>query len=290
MSLRLTQQESCGVTLLVGKDCPRGVSFAFTERTGGVSEAPFATLNMGDATGDSGAAVAENRRRAMCAFGIPERYQANLIAPKQVHGTEVCVVRDSSPASIRELHSQVRAGCDAVVCCTSDVPVMLCFADCLPVVLVASHAFAVVHSGWRGTFGCIAARALDTLCREAQVAPDEVMCAIGPHIAAQNYEVSDELMRQFVDKFGEEVRAASGGLDLAKAVSITLEAAGVQPSHITVSDISTPEHTDRFFSYRAEQGQCGRFAALAWMDPAIFNSASLSGGSGGDTCVFEHLA
>ncbi len=286
MSLRLTQQESCGVTLLVGKDCPGGVSFAFTERTGGVSEPPFATLNMGNAVGDLEAAVAENRRRAMCALGIPERYQANLIAPKQVHGTEVCVVKDSSPESIRELRSFVLAGCDAVVCCTSGVPVLLCFADCLPVVLVSSHAFAVVHSGWRGTFGRIAARALDVLCREAQVAPHEVMCVIGPHIAAQNYEVSDDLMRQFVDEFGEGVRAASGGLDLAEAVSVTLEAAGLEPSHITVSDISTPEHTDRFFSYRAEQGCCGRFAALAWMDPAISDTASISGG---DTCVFEHL-
>ncbi len=298
MGLQLTRQSSHGVSLLVGEGCPQGISFAFTERAGGVSDPPFASLNVGSAVGDGEDAVQENRRRALSALGVDARYHANLIVPNQVHGTNVCVVRKNTPSALDALRQEIRAGCDAVVCGVPGVPVMLCFADCVPVVLVAPRAFAVIHSGWRGTRARIAARALDVLCREAAVAPVDVMCAIGPHIAGSSYEVSDELLEQFVDAFGEGVRYVEGAqrsqdaarpshkrpshqppshkLDLAEAVRIALQDAGMPRTQITTSDISTTEHIDRFYSYRAERGCCGRFAAMAWIDPVVVGSALAS--------------
>ena len=87
-----------------------------------------------------------------------EDLAANLVEPRQVHGSDVVVVRSSDAASLAASREEAASGRDAVVCTCADVPVLLCYADCVPVVLVAPGGFAVVHSGWRGTIARISAR------------------------------------------------------------------------------------------------------------------------------------
>ena len=153
----ITRCESNGVTLLADAERPCGVTLAFTERTGGVSAAPYASLNLGDACGDRAEDVAANRRRALDAIGAGACAE-RLVNPRQVHGDEVVVVREGTDAAVAAARRQAREGADAVVCLATDVPVLLCYADCVPVVLVAPGGFAVVHSGWRGTDARIAAK------------------------------------------------------------------------------------------------------------------------------------
>lgn len=262
----LTRYEAHGVTLLGDLARPGGVTLAFTERTGGVSSAPYASLNLGSHCGDDPAAVAENRARALVAAGaagIADR----LVEPRQVHGDHVVCVRSADPAELARARADAQAGADAVVCSAPGVPVLLCFADCVPVVLVAPGAFAVVHSGWRGTYARISAKALSVLCDEAACSPADISAYIGPHIMGADYEVSPELLQRFVEEFGTmvNVRGMLRNLSLEAAITSTLESAGVKPCQILDACVSTASHTDRFFSYRAEGGTTGRHAAIAYL-------------------------
>lgn len=258
----LSRYASLDVTLL-GDTCrPSGVTLAFTERTGGYSRPPYASLNLGDACGDDPQAVEANRRRALEALGA-EHLMDRLVNPRQVHGDELLVVADGSDEAVARARAEAREGVDAVVCTAQDVPVLLCFADCVPVVLVAPGGFAVVHSGWRGTEKRIAAKALSVLLRETGASADEVLCYVGPHIGADDYEVSEELAQRFAVGFGQDVVRAGNRLDLGAAVRRALVEAGVRGEAISDECPSTASCTGRFFSYRAEGGTCGRHGAIA---------------------------
>lgn len=260
----LTRQTLGGVTLLTDESRPGGVTLAFTERTGGVSSAPYSSLNLGALCGDDPSRVTENRRRALAALGA-EDLLANLVSPRQVHGDHVVAVRSADPAALAASRAEAEAGADAVVCAVPDVPVLLCFADCVPVVLVAPGAFAVAHSGWRGTIARIAAKTVRALCDEAGCEPRDLLAYVGPHIGAADYEVSDELAARFVAEFGPAVVPEPRHLDLAAAVVSALAEVGVAEKNVAVCDLSTASATDRFFSYRAEAGMTGRHGALALM-------------------------
>ncbi len=240
-----------------------GVSFAFTERTGGVSEAPYASLNLGSRCGDDSSCVAENRLLALAALGADD-LATRLVCPHQVHGDQVVVVRSGSPSEVSRAQQRAEDGADAVVCVAEDVPVLLCFADCVPVVLVAPCGFAVVHSGWRGTLARICATTARALANEAGCATSELLAYVGPHVRVRDYEVSEELAKRFIAEFGEAV-CQGRHLDLSYAVRAALTEVGVGAQAVAEADVSTASSTDRFFSYRAEDGACGRHGALALM-------------------------
>ena len=255
------------MTLLSDEVSGGGVTFAFTERTGGVSAAPYASLNLGDRCGDDPAAVAENRRRALAAIGA-DACAGALVTPHQVHGDTVVVVREASGPAHDEAVRLAGAGADAVVCTAPDVPVLLCFADCVPVVICAPGGFAVAHSGWRGTIARIAQKTAGVLMAETGCSASDLRAYVGPRIGGVDYEVSAEMVRDFSAEFGEGVLvgvAARRKLDLGYAVACALTDAGVTRNNLAMAPGSTASSTDRFFSYRAEHGVCGRHAALAVM-------------------------
>lgn len=261
---RLARYRVGDVTLLSASEPTGRVALAFTERTGGVSAAPYESLNLGSSCGDDDASVRENRRRALAALGAAE-LEDRLLCPRQVHGDHVVVVRSDAPGELEAARGEARAGADAVVCTACDVPVLLCFADCVPVVLTCPGGFAVAHSGWRGTLARIAGKTARALAAETGCATGELRAFVGPHIGAADYEVSEELLGTFVDAFGEGVARDARHLDLERAVVAALSEAGVDPARIEVAGASTASSTERFFSYRAEGGTCGRHGALAVM-------------------------
>lgn len=265
MQPQLTEYARAGVTLLGDSNEPQGVTLAFTERTGGVSSAPYASLNLATHVADKNEAVQENRRRVLKALGA-EALLGRLLVPNQVHGTHVAVLRDGSDSALEACRRELADGADAVVCTTPGVPVLLCFADCVPVIVVAPGGFAVVHSGWKGTFGRILERAIATLCSEVGCAPQDVLVYVGPHIRVQDYEVSPELAAQFEAAFGAGVVRRFAGaphLDLSFALHQSMRAAGVPEDHVAEVLDSTASNTHKFYSYRAEGGTCGRHAAVA---------------------------
>ena len=165
----------------------------------------------------------------------------------------------------QDVREQIAEGCDAIVCTARKVPVMLCFADCVPVVLVAPNGFAVVHSGWKGTIARISAKACQALCEAACCTPKDISAYIGPHILGDEYEVSQELMDRFAVEFACIDAADSRMLDLSAAIRETLVDAGVDVNGIVDTELSTVRQNDRFYSYRNEGGTCGRHAAIGVM-------------------------
>ncbi len=236
-----------------------GVTFCFTERAGGVSPAPYASLNLGAKGGDDPANVLENRRRVMAALGAEDLFEG-LVIPNQVHGDTVALI-DGSGA----LPASMEKGADAVVCTVRDQAVMLLFADCLPVVLVGPGGFAVAHSGWRGTLAGIAGKTATALAQACGCPPSELTAYIGPHISRDAYEVSPELLGTFTDRFGEVALGKPRCLDLAGCVRASLGEAGVTAERIWDAGLCTAARTDRFFSHRMEKGKTGRHGAVAFM-------------------------
>ena len=247
-----------------------GVRIAFTERLAGFSPEPYKALNLSEDVGDVPAAVRSNRRVAFDTLGIYDQRES-LINPKQVHGDTVIMVGEDIAAS----QAEAKAGADGVVCTQKDIPVMLLAADCVLVVCVAPNgAFAVVHSGWRGSLAGIAGKGLKALAQQAGVEPGECNCYIGPHIESCCYEVSAELMEKFTAAFGAECDPRNNHLSLAAAVIASLLEAGAVPERIINTGLCTCHNNKRFFSYRAENGVCGRQGAIVMRkdppDPELY--------------------
>lgn len=284
MAYRLDFYTKQGVTLLSDAAhrvvTPGKVAFAFTTRQYGVSTGPYEGLNLGMHTGDDPACVEKNRELVLEAMGIVNPLQ-ELVVPKQVHGTDCVVFDAAAPQSWEEARAHALAGADAIVTNTAGIPVLLCFADCVPVVLVVDNpaGFAVIHSGWKGTLGQISASALAELCALCKVDPREVRAFIGPHIAAQDYEVSFDLIGRFEVVFGARCEPFPSHLDLSACIKKTLTDAGVLPERIVSYDASVTANPYLFYSYRASEGVCGRHGALAYICPSHrqINAAQFAG-------------
>lgn len=237
-----------------------GVRIAFTGRAGGVSTGPYASLNTGDHVEDDLACVLRNRAIVMDALGFPG---ASLVVPKQVHGAEI--VKVASPDDVPSAQERASAGADAVMVEAPGVGALLNFADCLPLILAApSGRFAVVHAGWRGALAGIAGKAARELAQaEGAGVAAELNAYIGPHIRSECFETNGEVAAQFADAYGADVLADDRHVSLARVVSNDLARAGVSRDRIADVGICTVCNADRYFSYRAADGICGRHAAVA---------------------------
>lgn len=248
-----------------------GVRVAFTGRAGGVSKAPYAGLNLATHVGDAPDDVARNRALLLEALGAPK---APLVVPNQVHGDALVLVERADDAALAEVRAQADRGADGLVVTVPGVAALLCFADCVPVVIVSpAGAFAVVHAGWRGAAASIAPKAVRALAaRESGesgpfATPAQAAAAynvyLGPHIRVECFETGEDVRALFAEKMGEECAPDARHVDLSRALSVDLARAGVDPARIVCAGACTACHPDEYYSYRAEGGTCGRHGALA---------------------------
>jgi len=236
-----------------------GFTHAFTTRKGGVSEGPYASLNLSWSRGDDKARVEENRNRVSRALGGPR-----LAFLNQVHGAQV--IRLDGPP---EDGWSAGEG-DALI---TDIPgLALCAqtADCTPVLLFdpARPAAAAIHAGWRGVIAGIVPAAIQAMQRGYGTRPENLRAAIGPCVSQANYRVGPEVLAQFEAVFGDPgalagPRDAQGGavLDVAGACRRQLAGAGVDEAAIFRLDLCTYTEAERFFSCRraAHEGHAGAF-------------------------------
>lgn len=209
---------------------PPGYAIAFSTRLGGVSEGPYASLNLGRLTGDDVERVDENRRRVCAAVGADEQ---RLALNRQVHSTLV---------HRAEAGARGRPG-DGLWTDEPGLPILAMAADCLPVALARAgeaRAAAVLHAGWRGLLAGIVAEGVRTL-------GGRVRAAVGPAIGPCCYEVGPEVAEPFAAAFGHDVLRGRN-LDLRVAAERALRAAGVD--EILQVDLCTACHPDLFFSHR----------------------------------------
>lgn len=260
----LTVHDVEGMTCLSVEGHSRKVAFAFVGRTGGVSDGIFSSLNVGDAVGDEAQCVDENRRRALTTIGVcGDTALADTVIPLQVHGTDVVCVNASDAVTLASVRELAKQGADAVIVTVPEVAVLMIYADCVPVVLVAPEGFAVIHSGWRGTLGRISAQVAIKLAHETSCDLTDIWAYIGPHVHVDNYEVSTDIADAFAIEFGQQVVTADHHLDLGKAVMHALCDVGIQTESICNSGIDTFSSTDQWFSHRASGGHTGRNAIVA---------------------------
>jgi hypothetical protein len=253
--------------IIPGWPAPKNVMALQTTRSGGVSVAPYASLNLGDHVGDAQLAVARNRML------LEPLLPSEPVWLKQVHGTAVADAGQTScwPEA------------DA---CVSSHPGAVCVvmtADCLPVLLCDGRGSVVgaVHAGWRGLCDGVIEAAVHAM----KVPPDTLMAWLGPAISQQAFEVGQEVRAAFVAQQPEAAAAfipspgagappspARGGgvggegekwfADIYQLARLRLNALGV--TRIFGGELCTYTDRARFFSYRRD-GVTGRMGTFIWL-------------------------
>ena len=229
----------------------------FTRR-GGVSAAPFESLNLSRSVGDDPAAVTENNRRMLAVFDVaPDRATTAWL----VHGRSVAVVDRADAGHYRQ-------GVDAIITRERGLALTMRFADCVPIVFhdPVHHAIGLAHAGWRGVAVNVIAATLDEMRATFDTDPQAVWAGIGPCISAERYRVGAEVIDAVTAACppGSPIVVSqpdsSSHLDLNAAVAAQLQAAGV--AQIEDSRLCTASNTDEWFSHRAENGKTGRFGLV----------------------------
>ena len=216
---------------LIRWDVPGPYRVAFSTRRGGVSEGPYASLNLGRRTGDDVECVDENRRILCSELGADAD---DLALNFQVHSAIV----NRAEAGVRG-ESQG----DALWTDVPGLPIAALAADCVPVVLARrgdEPAVAVAHAGWIGILAGVLEAATETL-------GGDLDAAIGPSAGPCCYEVGEDVAQPYRERFGEDI-VAGGKLALWRAAELALNGAGVESVHRV--DICTICNPDRFFSHR----------------------------------------
>jgi YfiH family protein len=237
-----------------------GFPHAVFTRQGGVSPAPWDSLNVGGLVGDQVECVAENRRRSFAALG---RSLDSLYDVWQVHSARV-VIADAPRKDAPHIQA------DAILTDRPGVTLYMRFADCVPVLLVdpEKNVVGLVHAGWQGTVKRVAAAAVEAMQAHYGSRPEALCAAIGPSIGPHHYPVGPEVVTQVQQVFAGQaptLLADSNGqsgvqFDLWSANRLVLEQAGVE--EIEISEICTACHLEDWYSHRAEHGRTGRFGAL----------------------------
>ena len=240
-----------------------GVAAAFPTREGGVSPAPYDTLNLGLSVADERPNVLENRRRWCAAVGLS---LDRLVVPGQVHGTTLAEVGAAEAGRGSLDPDDVIGESDALLTTAARVGLAVSYADCVPVAIAAQSAdgrpvLATVHAGWRGMLAGIVGQAAGALARRGRL----LGAVVGPSIGPRSFIVDDELRARFAARFPGSAGAAT--VDLWRCARLELEAAGVPPAAVAIAGLCTASDP-RFFSHRRDRGLTGRHLAIAWRQEA----------------------
>lgn len=231
---------------------PANVHAFQTTRLGGLSAAPYDSLNLGDHVGDNNLTVVRNRMLL------------NQILPnepvwlEQVHGTTVI---DASMASCRPRADASVARRGGAVC-------VVMTADCLPILLCDRTGTVVgaAHAGWRG----LADGVIESTVAAMNIAPQDVLVWFGAAIGANAFEVGEDVRAVFVAQhplaehaFLPSITQGKYFADLYALARLRLSLLGI--TAISGGDLCTYRDAERYFSYRRD-GVTGRMGAFIWLD------------------------
>lgn len=238
---------------------PKNVLNAVFTRHGGISPAPWRSLNLSISVGDDPSRVAANRARAFEALG---RDPASIHDAWLVHGTDIIYADSPRPL---DAHPQKA---DIIFTDNPEVTLFMRYADCVPLLFhdPKKGVIGIAHAGWMGTVKGVAEASIQGMQERYGSNPADVFAGIGPSIGVDHYEVGEDVVSQFRAKYGRDservlqTRNGSAYLDLWTANVLQLQNMGVE--HIQVSGLCTACNLDDWFSHRAEKGKTGRFGAL----------------------------
>ena len=245
----------------------KGLEHAISTRFGGVSNEPFDKMNLAMHNGDDKKSVLENRSRFCNAFSIAS---ADLCTCEQVHSSNIRQVTAADAGRGATSYEDALKETDALITNVKNVPLMLFFADCTPVLFFdpEHHAIGISHAGWKGTVHKIAQKTVQAMQAAFQTDPKKCLVGIGPSIGPCCYEVGSDVQLQFRKAFPKDANTIltpfqqKWKLDLWAANRIQLEQVGIPKENIDIAHTCTACNSDVFFSYRADFGKTGRIAAM----------------------------
>jgi len=242
---------------------------AFTTRFGGVSKSPFNNLNLAYNVNDKESHIAENRKIILDVLNIDYR---NTVSAQQVHKNKIALVRKGDKGKGAFKYSNGIAETDALITDTPGMPLLMCYADCVPIFILdpVKKAIALIHSGRRGTELELTLKTLFKMKKIFETNPHSCLAAIFPSIGPCCYSVKEQNKINGYwlnkDKFNGEAiskqNKSGRRLDLKKANYLQLIKAGLQGKNIFINEICTADHPELFFSYRRDKGNTGRMAAI----------------------------
>ena len=215
------------------------VDFGFSSRFGGVSKAPFDTLNLGFHTGDAAAAVAKNRELLK-----REIKAGSLVFMEQIHSDYVLEVTSENLSDF----AKTAPKCDALFTRLLNVGLCVMVADCAPIIVSDSKQgiIAAIHAGRAG----VCAKILSKCVLKMKSEPKDLKIIIGAHIKGSCYEIGDMNLGEF------NAYKNGGFFDITAALRAEINALGA--TNYEISEICS--HCDKnYFSYRRD-GKTGRFA------------------------------
>lgn len=239
-----------------------GFRHGFSLRAGGVSAAPYDTLNLGRAVGDDPEAVEANHARLAEAVGYRVE---SLYEVSQVHGADVHVVDDGARvADVRTVTA------DALVVRGEGRAVAVRVADCAPVLIAdtRTRAVAAAHAGWRGTVAGVVPATIAKLVEHAGSRVEDLVVAIGPHIRVEAFEVGEDVAATIAaaahgaDVVRRDRRWPKPHVDLAAVLRAQLAAIGVGPERVDDAGGCTQTEPERFFSFRRDGKRSGRHVGV----------------------------
>lgn len=248
------------------------VDHLFSTRLGGVSKGCYSEMNLSYTRGDDKDAVDENYRRIADVLGHG-RSLDDFVMTFQTHTTNVMVVteedRGKGPARVRDY-----TDIDGLITNVPGIILGTFHADCPPVYFVdpVHKAIGLSHSGWKGTRGKIAAITLDKMKENYGTEPSDCICAIGPSICGECYEIGEDVALEFSKAFSEKELTDNRilvpypnnkyRLYLWNAIKFTLLEKGVKEENILVTDVCTKCNPDLLFSHRVHHDDRGNLCAF----------------------------
>jgi YfiH family protein len=240
-----------------------GVRHAFSTRIGGLSPAPFDSLNLGNPNGcsiqDDRNRIAQNYALLNEAINIPGSMPLWV---HQMHGCGVESVPTNEPFDVGR-------PADAMISQDPHRPISVRVADCVPILISTADGktVAAVHAGWKGIIAGVIAQTIEKMIPLSATNPQNFRAAIGPCISFEAFEVGQEVLGKFSQAFGKDAPIESradgkGRVDLRQSARLQLLAAGLSQDKIDTTDRCTVEHREEFFSHRRDQGVTGRMSAV----------------------------
>ena len=247
------------------------VEHCFTTRIGGVSKGIYESLNLSFTRGDEDAAVRENFRRLA---GAMKTDVSEFVFTDQTHTTNVrrVTAEDAGKGIVKE---RDYTDIDGLITNEPGLVLSTFYADCVPLYFVdpVHRAIGMSHSGWKGTVGKMGAATITAMKREFGTEAKDLVCAIGPSICQDCYEVSGDVIQQFRENFDEAYwpelfyKKENGKyqLNLWRANELIFTEAGIRGDHIAVTNVCTHCNPDNLFSHRTtgdKRGNVSAFLAL----------------------------
>ena len=243
-----------------------GVRHGFSTRIGGVSPAPWDSLNLGVGRGDDMDRIRENYRRFCAALGVDEH---RAVLSKQVHEDNIRHVTadDCGKGLFRD---RDYTSVDAMVTDTPEIPLVVFSADCGTILLEdpVTGAVGACHAGWRGTALGIAEKTVTAMVNAYGCDPNNIRAALGPCISPCCFETDEDVPQAMIAALGDEAmpaittKGAKYHVDIKYLNRLFLQKAGVLPEHMDTSPLCTACDPDQFWSARRHKDQRGSLGAI----------------------------